>query len=173
MIINHFNVWQPPVAKHWSITVCLLTTTTPPLSLAAAAVRERPHGLNEARLSPPTTPRHRHNRARHQLPRHIPRPPPTSSTSPKYHVTTVDKPRTTRHRRRQTPNSPEQHVTAIDEPRTTRHRRRRAPSDTSPPLPALQTPRHHRARSQTTPPHHYGCPSPPRGMWAPKSASRE
>jgi hypothetical protein len=29
MIINNFNIWQPPVAKHWPITLCLLTTTTP------------------------------------------------------------------------------------------------------------------------------------------------
>jgi hypothetical protein len=30
MIINNFNVWQPPVAKHWPITSVPPTTTIPP-----------------------------------------------------------------------------------------------------------------------------------------------
>ena len=69
MINNICNVWQPPIAKHCSITACLLTTTTTTtIATTAPATQKHPYGLskgifipaNYAMSSPPTVASHPH-----------------------------------------------------------------------------------------------------------------
>ena len=102
MIINNFNVWQPPVAKHWPITPIPPTTTIPPPSHRRRPRRppcKCPNGPSEGVFV--NTNRHATAAANATSP-----PSPTAR-----HVTAV-----ANHRR---------------QPRTQHHHRRRAPPHTT------------------------------------------
>ena len=182
MINNNRSVWQPPVAKHCSITGCLLTTTNPhppphrrrrrcPSQMPARAKRRssltptpahtRPlHRVTGAHHHPSTSPRVCPSPPRgmwaNDVPRHRPIPPPPRSlptATPNRHVTGE--------------RARVRHVTAVDNPhppphhpkpaRTPRHGRRRPP-----PRPTTRTPA--TSPPPTTPTSQNGRLSPPRGM---------
>ena len=138
MINNTRNVWQPPVAKHCSITACLLTTTNPHPP-AAAAVAAAPHkclhGPSDGALivnahtrpHPPTAPRHRRPPPSVDIPPRLPLPPSRDvgkrlATSPLQppaaSLAANGDPQPPRHR--------------WNSPRTPRHSRRRPPPATLP-----------------------------------------
>jgi hypothetical protein len=92
LIINNFNVWQPPVAKHWPIISLPPTTTIQHPSAATAATvlpRECPHGPSEGVLIDTNC--------------HI-----AAAANPLRHVTTDDEP----HATSLPPMSPACHLTA-------------------------------------------------------------
>ena len=160
LITNNCNVWQPAVAKHCPITFCFSPPPTkipplPPWPLPLANAR-----TGQARGTYCRTPRMRVTAATS--------PPSTRANPPPRHHRRLAQ--TRRHHRQRARN-------ATSQPTTSAHRRQHPLHDTSqPPMPRhrprqSQTPRHSRHVSvdERTVPRQNGRPSPPRGMWAPKS----